>query len=141
MTRSVITISGSMSADDVLRVYFGTDQQHRAYPVVQDRKLIGMLDRAKLQALPPDVLERPVWEVLEGQHVAEFATPGDTCRKVALQLAAGGLERMAVVADSASRHVVGIVSRSDFLKPSRWLHDEDVHRERNVGFGGRIDRL
>ena len=64
MTRSVITISGSMRADDVLRVYFGTDQQHRAYPVVQDRKLIGMLDRTKLQALPPDVLERPVWEIL-----------------------------------------------------------------------------
>lgn len=137
MTRSVMTIGAAMRAGDVLRTYFGADQQHRAYPVVQDRKLIGMLDRARLQALSPEVLERPVREFLAGQPVGEFATPGDTCREVALQLAVGALERLPVVDDSASLLLVGIVSRSDLLKPSRWLHGEDVHRERSFGFGGK----
>ena len=131
MTRSVITIAGSMRAGDVLRNYFGIDQQHRAYPVVQDRKLIGMLDRATLQALSPEVLELPVREFLAGQPVGEYATPGDTCREVALQLAVGALERLPVVDDSASLLLVGIVSRSDLLKPSHWLHGEDVRRERS----------
>jgi chloride channel protein, CIC family len=133
MTRSVVTIGGTMRAGDVLRTYFGANQQHRAYPVVQDRKLVGMLDRDRLQALSADLLERPVWELLAGQPVEQFATPDDTCRKVALQLAAGALERLPVVDSSASRILVGIVSRSDLLKPSHWLHGEDVHRERIFG--------
>jgi CBS domain-containing protein len=139
MTRSVLTIDGSMHAGNVLREYFGPEQLHRAYPVVLERKLIGMLDRTKLQAWLPDGLERPVSELLAGQPIEAFATPGDTCRMVASQLAAGGTERIPIVDSAASLHIVGIVSRSDLLKPSRLLHDEDVNRERNFDFLGRID--
>ena len=53
---------------------------------------------------------------------------------VALRLAALGLERSPVVDDSASRQLVGLVSRSDLLKPSHVVHDEDVRRERVFGF-------
>ena len=130
MTRSVVTIDGSMRAANVLREYFGPDQLHRAYPVVLERKLIGMLDRARLQAWLPGALERPVSELLAGQPLEVFAMPGDTCRMVASQLAAGGTERIPIVDSCTSRHVVGIVSRSDLLKPSRLLHEEDFHRER-----------
>jgi CBS domain-containing protein len=139
MTHSVVTIEGSARAGDVLRDYFGPEQLHRAYPVVSQQKLIGMLDRTKLQAWLPDALDRPVADLLAGQPVEAFATPGDTCRMVASQLAAGGTERIPIVDSAASLHVIGIVSRSDLLQPSRLLHDEDVQRERNFDFLGRID--
>jgi len=135
MTRSVVTIPASMRAADAVRAYFGSSQQHRAYPVVLKGQLIGMLDRAALRLLAPQMLERPIGELFAEQPTVEYATPADTCRKAALQLAASGLERMPVVDDALSRQVVGIVSRSDFLKPSHWLHEEDVQRERVFGFG------
>jgi chloride channel protein, CIC family len=139
MTRLVVTIDGSMAAGEVLRRHFGPDQLHRAYPVVLEQRLIGMLDRAKLQAWLPDGLDRPVSDLLLGQPIEVFATPGDTCRMVASQLAAGGIERVPIVDNAASLHVIGIVSRSDLLKPSRVLHDEDSQRERHFDFLGRND--
>jgi len=42
--------------------------------------------------------------------------------------------RLPVIDDPISRNVVGIVSRSDLVKPARALHDEDVHRERVFSF-------
>jgi hypothetical protein len=38
-----------------------------------------------------------------------------------------------VVDDGVSRHIIGIVSRSDLLKPARRLHEEEVHMERILG--------
>jgi chloride channel protein, CIC family len=137
MTGPVVTIDGAMRAGSVLREYFGADQRHRAYPVVAQRQLIGMLDRGKLQAWLPAALERPVAELLSGQPSEVFAMPGDSCRMVASRLAAGGLERIPIVDNATLRQVVGIVSRSDLLKPARLLHDEDVHRERTFRFFAR----
>jgi hypothetical protein len=42
-----------------------------------------------------------------------------------------------VIDDPVSRNIVGIVSRSDLVKPARALHDEDVHRERVFSFRAR----
>jgi predicted transcriptional regulator len=56
---------------------------------------------------------------------------------VASQLAAGGIERVPIVDNAASLQVIGIVSRSDLLKPSRVVHDEDSQRERHFDFLGR----
>jgi H+/Cl- antiporter ClcA len=139
MTREVITIPGSLRACEAMDSYFGTDQQFRSYPVVRGRQLLGMLDRATLQELPRELLERPLLELLPRNAVDGFATPGDTCRKVASHLASAGLERLPVVDDSVSRCVVGIVSRSDLLKPSRVVHDEDVRREQIFGFRGKAN--
>jgi CBS-domain-containing membrane protein len=41
-----------------------------------------------------------------------------------------GLERLPVVTDSQSRRLVGIVSRSDLVKPSLAFFDEEQRRER-----------
>ena len=59
-----------------------------------------------------------------------FALPGETCRTAAQRLASDGLERLPVVADAASRRLVGLVSRSDLVKPVRAHLDDDVLRER-----------
>jgi len=45
-------------------------------------------------------------------------------------LAAVGLERLPVVDDAQSMRLIGIVSRSDLLKPTRALHEEEMQRER-----------
>ncbi len=49
-----------------------------------------------------------------------MALPGETCRTIANRLAVHGLERVPVVTDAQSRRLVGIISRSDLVKPSRW---------------------
>jgi H+/Cl- antiporter ClcA len=133
MTRAVVTIPASVSAKEALRDYFGLNQAHRAYPVVQGQHLLAMLDRSVLAGLSPQALEQPLSVCLTGQPSAAFATPADTCRSVALRLAALGLERLPVVDDPLLRDVVGIVSRSDLVKPARTLHEEDIPRERGAG--------
>jgi CBS-domain-containing membrane protein len=45
-------------------------------------------------------------------------------------MAALGLERLPVVDSADSRRLLGIVSRSDLLKPARQLHEEESERER-----------
>lgn len=52
MTRSAVTIDADLSVEVVRARYFGATQAHRAYPVVRDGVLIGMLDRATLDGSP-----------------------------------------------------------------------------------------
>jgi predicted transcriptional regulator len=59
-----------------------------------------------------------------------FALPGETCRLVATRLAVHGLERLPVVANSETLQLVGIVSRSDLIKPSLVHFDEEHKKER-----------
>jgi CBS domain-containing protein len=94
-----------------------------------------MIDRSTLVTLLPEVLDQPIGRLLPAETPVEVALPSDTCRAIALRLAALGLERLPVVRDAVSKHLVGIVSRSDLVKPARDLHDEEVHRERLVRFG------
>ena len=107
---------------------FGAQQAHRAFPVVRDGALVGMLDRDALLAGQA----RGAHNVAElfGANAPVMALPGETCRIVATRLAVHGLERLPVVADSQSRRLVGIVSRSDLVKPSLAFFDEEQRRER-----------
>jgi chloride channel protein, CIC family len=129
MTRDPLTIAGSMTPSEILNAYFGPKQPHRAYPVVAERQVLGMMDRNTLNELAREAPSRPVAERLPDPQEIVYALPGDTCRAVALRLAAHGLERLPVVNDSSTRELVGIISRSDLLKPARVLHEEEVHRE------------
>ncbi|HEY1725471.1 MAG TPA: chloride channel protein [Steroidobacteraceae bacterium] len=133
MTRAVITIPGDLSAGDVLRDYFGTDQKHRGYPVVAGERLLGMLDRSMLHGLTDAALQQPVARLLPSLPVGASVTPGETCKAAAGQLAARGLERLPVVDGPHSRRLVGVVSRSDLVKPVHRLHEEEVRRERLLG--------
>lgn len=63
-----------------------------------------------------------------------FALPGEPCRLAATRLAVHELERLPVVADKESLRLVGIVSRSDLVKPARKHFDEEHQRERFRGF-------
>jgi H+/Cl- antiporter ClcA len=133
MTKEPIVIEGSRPAGEALALYFSANQRHRAYPIVDGGRLLGIIDREALAGLAPEMLAQPVAELLDPENNLPVALPSDNCRAVASRLAARGLERMAVVDDGVSRHIIGIVSRSDLLKPARRLHEEEVHMERILG--------
>ncbi|KND57938.1 Chloride channel protein [Candidatus Paraburkholderia schumanniana] len=127
MTRDVQTIDAATPLSEVLAKHFGPQQTHRAYPVLRDGVLVGMLDRASLGTLiaASTVQEAGVsiGDALQRQQsgAPAFAVPGEPCRLAATRLAVHELERLPVVASKESMKLVGIVSRSDLVKPARAL--------------------
>ncbi len=71
---------------------------------------------------------------LFGANVPIMALPEETCRTVATRLAVHGLERLPVVADAQTRDLMGIISRSDLIKPSLALHGEEHQHEKMRGW-------
>jgi CBS-domain-containing membrane protein len=128
MTREVVTIAADLPVAAALDRYFGADQRQRAYPVVADGRLVGMLDRERLRGVAAGMSATDVGSLF-AERAAACAAPGETCRAVASRMAAHALERLPVV-DAATHCVIGIVSRSDLLKPAGDLHDEETRRER-----------
>jgi H+/Cl- antiporter ClcA len=129
MTRTVKTIDANATVADTLEQHFGPTQMHRAFPVVQEGKLIGMLDRERLgAALEAGGAASRVGDLCVGEH-PEIALPGETCRHVAARLAARSLDRVPVVADESGYQLVGIVSRHDLVKPSLSIFNEERKRE------------
>jgi H+/Cl- antiporter ClcA/predicted transcriptional regulator len=130
MTREVATINATESLASALVSHFGADQKFRAYPVVLDGRLVGMIDRSVINRLKGEDPGRPLSELLSGHSSDAYIVPSDTCRAASWRLAADALERLPVVDSPSSRRVVGIVSRSDLVKPSRVSHEEEVQRDR-----------
>ncbi|WP_016833825.1 chloride channel protein [Herbaspirillum lusitanum] len=131
MTREPVTISASLSLEEIATVYFGATQQHRAFPVCDNKgKLIGMLDRhALLGHLDKHAAATPVGELLTSStSLLAFST--ETCQSIARRMAAHHVERLPVVADASSLQLIGIVSRSDLVKPAHTVFHEEHVRER-----------
>jgi H+/Cl- antiporter ClcA/CBS domain-containing protein len=136
MTRSVETIDASLTTHEALKTFFGESQSHRAYPVVRGNKLVGVVDRGTLVALNAEHGDRTpdltLGDALAGRS-APVALADETCRLVATRLAVHSLERLPVVADRESLELVGIVARSDLVKPARAHFEEEHKRERFRG--------
>jgi len=129
MTREVETLDGQASVEGALERHFGATQRHRAFPVLVGGRFIGMIDRATLAA----GLGRPgIGRVADlfGANVPAMALPDENCRIIATRLAVHGLERLPVVSDAQSRRLVGIVTRSDLIKPSLAIGEEEQTTER-----------
>ena len=129
MTNTVITVDAKSSIDEVIRGFFGAAQLHRAYPVVAAGELIGLVDREVLSRTEASGMEDAVARLFEGRR-PEFAVPTENCRAVASRMAALGFERLPVVKSAESMQLVGIVSRSDLLRVTGTLYDEESRRER-----------
>ncbi|MET3465045.1 H+/Cl- antiporter ClcA [Variovorax sp. 1133] len=132
MTREVRSIDAAMPVKQAMFEYFGEGQAHRAFPVLRNGAVIGVADRAMLAARGT---RDPIATV--GDACADvplyFALPGENCRAVATRLARHRLERLPVVKDAQSFALVGIVARSDLIKPSLAHFDEEEKRERMRG--------
>ena len=130
MTREVQTIDASLPVQEALSLYFGPGQAHRAFPVLRGGVLIGMADRAVLAA---GDTANPRASVADVCRPTPTVTPSENCRSVATRMARLRVERLPVVRHSQSLELVGIVSRSDLIKPSLAHFDEEEKRERMRG--------
>ncbi len=126
MTPAPASIDARQTIAEVLDTHFGAQQRHRAFPVTRDGALLGMLDRAAIaNAREGAVLAGDLF----GVNLPIFALADETCRALATRLAVHQLERLPVVSDAASRRLIGIVSRSDLIKPALSLHAEELTRQ------------
>jgi Mg/Co/Ni transporter MgtE len=140
MSHQVQTVDAAATIGAVLASHFGASQAHRAYPVQQQGVLLGMLDRAMLQPHSHSQPNRPVADLFNALPPAQVALPTETCRQVASRMARYGLERLPVVANASSQHIVGIVSRSDLIKPTLAHFHEDEQREQMRGLPWKVAR-
>ncbi len=130
MTREVHTIDASMPVSDALAVHFGAAQVHRAFPVLRDGELIGIVDRSILAGQYASDLMVRVGDVCQSTATA---WQGESCRSVAARMARLRVERLPVLRHQHKGPLVGIVARSDLIKPTLTHFDEEEKRERMRG--------
>ena len=138
MSGAVKSIDADTGLNDALANFFGAGQMHRVFPVVRQGTVIGMLDRARLSAACETHAVTHIGQMFDASEPM-VALPSENCRDVASRLALHGLERLPVVESRASMRLLGIVSRSDLIKPSLALFDDEQRREkfRRVALGKR----
>ncbi|KVO02175.1 hypothetical protein WJ71_19360 [Burkholderia ubonensis] len=93
MTRAdaIVAIDAATTLAEVDATFFGARQTHRAYPVVQDGRLLGVVDRALLDAQRASRAPgTPIADVL-ADRAPVVALAHETCRLVATRLAVHGL--------------------------------------------------
>ena len=129
MTREVQMVDAEVAVADLMHSHFGAGQSHRAYPVQRGGVLVGMVDRAMLLAAGEGMRQAPVGNLFNALPPPQLALASETCRRLATRMARHGLERLPVVADASSMRVVGIVSRSDLIKPTLAHFHDDEQRE------------
>ncbi len=144
MTTSVVTIPASLPLHDVLARYFlgpGANR-HQGYPVVdKDGRLLGILTRSSLlQEWVSEFLARgpsangdstgPIiaYDLLTREAITAF--PGESCRTAAERMAQTGVGRLPVVSADDPQKLVGMITRSDLLKPRLREAEEEFARER-----------
>jgi H+/Cl- antiporter ClcA len=138
MTRQVLTIDAAMPVREAMARHFGAGQVHRAFPVVDGGALRGLVDRDTMARHAAQNAGGSVGDAVAGP-VPPFATLGETCRTVATRLARHHLERLPVVKDARSMELVGIIARSDLVKPAVIHFEEEEKRERLLGLPWRSE--
>jgi chloride channel protein, CIC family len=136
MSSDVMTIPGSTSVEDLLERRFGVARKHRGYPVVDDGgRLVGVLTGSDLVDLPATALASTVTAQDLVRTNPVVVDSRESCRVAAERMATAGVGRLPVVDPDDKTRVIGIVTRSDLLKP-RIRHLEEEHRrERLLGRG------
>jgi CBS domain-containing protein len=146
MATDVVAIPASLPVQELLRQYFlNPDQRHQGYPVVDGAgKLLGVVTRRDLlddwvalalagdhddaTSLDPVII---TYDLLTRKPIT--AQPWESCRAVAERMAEEGVGRLPVVSPDEPTKVIGIITRSDLLKPRARLVEEERHRERFIG--------
>jgi H+/Cl- antiporter ClcA len=134
MSSEVQAIPFGHSIEAALADYFGAGQAHRSYPVTDaEERLIGMVERSSFS---PNADGRNLIATLfnaQQDPATPVALPTETCRIAAARMATHHLERLPVVDNLQTRRLIGIISRSDLIKPSGLFFDEEQKRERLAG--------
>jgi CBS domain-containing protein len=127
MTHNPVCIDAKTSLAEASRDYFGDDQRYRHYPVMDGKRLVGILDRETLRlALRDSDADDSCATPFRNLDPA-VVLPTDTCQIAARRMALHDLQCLAVVKDDDSRELVGLLSRSDLIKPANeGFHEEEV---------------
>jgi H+/Cl- antiporter ClcA len=144
MSTNLVTIPASLPLPEVLTRYFagGGPERHQGYPVVdQAGNLLGMITRANLledwvsrfiaggadgEAKPPSSII--AYDLIEREPITAF--PSESCRSAAERMAEAGVGRLPVVDPVDTQRLIGILTRSDLLKPRARQAAEERKRER-----------
>ncbi len=131
MSNAVTAIPAQLTIAATLEQFFGDGQSYRSYPVVDDeQRLVGMIERNSFNGTA-DHNSRLI-SLFDAQKTACAALPTETCQVVAARMAMEQLERLPVVNNLTDRRVIGIISRSDLIKPLKNFFDEEQKRERLI---------
>ena len=147
MTPDVVMIPARTPIKQVLRDFFlGGPKGHQAYPVVDgDGKLLGVVTRRNLLEDWVSVsLSRPdddgpgkglilAFDLIHREPITIL--PWESCRTAAERMAQEGVGRLPVVSPDDPTKVIGIVTRSDLLKPRARSVLEEGKRERFIVIG------
>jgi CBS domain-containing protein len=133
MAKAVVTVPAQLPVAKLLADYFQAgSRKHQGYPVVDGfGRLLGVVTRT-------DVLEpcshgaATVADLIRRSPVTALAT--ESCRSAAERMAETGVGRLAVVAADDPGKVVGILTRSDLLKPRGRCVEDELKRERFFRF-------
>ena len=154
MTADVATIPAKTSVKEVLRDYFLGEggKGHQAYPVVDAAgKLLGVVTRRNLLEDWLSVsLTRPddigpggdaiiAYDLIHREPITIY--PWESCRTAAERMAEHGVGRLPVVSPDEPTKVIGMITRSDVLKPRAQRggggQARAVHRHRAVKRGAK----
>ncbi len=135
MSTDVVTLPLGLSVRQVIEQYFDdrSSRKHQGYPVVDESgHLAGIVTRSNL--LEPSVSEAidvlVVADVFEREPLT--ASSEESCRSAAEKMAEAHVGRLPVVADDDPKRLVGIVTRSDLLKPRARSAADEHQRERFI---------
>jgi H+/Cl- antiporter ClcA len=146
MSTELISLPAAMPVKQAVVEYFlgGSGRRHQAYPVVDlDGNLLGVITRGSLlddwvsvglaktgEAATEAII---VFDLLHREPITIM--PWETCRVAAERMAATGVGRLVVVLPDDPTKPIGIVTRSDLLKPRARSVEEEAQRERFIGVG------
>lgn len=128
MVRDVQTIDGDTPIGMARENYFSANAPHRAYPVVKDGRLVGVLDQRLLRAADDDAATCA--QLFSSLRPDQVLVPSLTARAAAGRMAKLEVSRLPVVMDTKSMRLVGIVSVRDLLQPSFRHLEEETLREK-----------
>jgi H+/Cl- antiporter ClcA/CBS domain-containing protein len=134
MSRSVVTIPSTTPASELLEYYFASSNKHRGYPVLNEKgKLIGVLTISDL--LGDSILgadkTHTASDLIRTEPITAFEE--ETCREAAERMATRGVGRLPVVSIDDPGKLIGIITRSDLLKPRLSHFEEEQRYERHLG--------
>jgi H+/Cl- antiporter ClcA/predicted transcriptional regulator len=149
MSSGVVTIPARTPVRQILRDFFlgCAGKDHQAYPVVDgDGRLLGVITRRNLledwvaESLNQPDSDGPTKDLIIAYDLIHrdpiTILPWESCRTAAERMAEYGVGRLPVVSPDEPRKVIGMVTRSDLLKPRARSVEEEGKRERFIGIGG-----
>jgi H+/Cl- antiporter ClcA/CBS domain-containing protein len=125
MTEAVLTIPGSLPASEIYDRYFSSIAKHRGFPVVDENdQLLGILTISDLMEMSLSEPDQALTarDLLRNDPIVAY--PHETCREAAERMAASGIGRLPVLSEETQK-LIGIITRSDLLKPRLLRFDEE----------------